>query len=106
MAEAVVKDMLIHVYAHDCRFPLVHVFTSASANNLQSRAPYSPPPRVDHRLLYLPLVTRLPATAVAPFSALSFAIGWLSITMGVHPLSFLLPFLALSAIGTFAFDFR
>ena len=48
----------------------------------------------------------LPTTAGAPFSALSFAIGWLPITMGVHPSSLLLPFPVLSAIATFTFDFR
>ena len=91
-------------------------FTTASANCLRSRAPYSPPPRVDHKLLSLPVTRRLPATIPAtagdfpppraPFSALSFAIGWLLINMGVHPSSFLLPFPVLSAIATFTFDFR
>ena len=41
----------------------------ASANSLRSRAPYSPPPRVDHKLLFLPVMTRLSATADLPFSA-------------------------------------
>ena len=75
-------------------------FTTASANCLRSRAPYSPPPRVDHRLLSLPVTTRLPATAGDStsrhrgrplFPPFPFAIGWLPVTMCVHPFSFLLP---------------